>query len=88
MGYRFRVIICKSMILKNQINHSFRIICHFKLFDLIHLINFYLLRSKTFVNVCLQDIATLSGIVEIFTFMKPLIRLRRNPYVRKGGAHI
>ena len=30
--------------------------------------------------------ATLGGIVEIFTFMKPLIRLRRNPYVRKGAG--
>ena len=28
-------------------------------------------------------IATPNEIVEILTFMKPLIRLRRNPYVRK-----
>ena len=34
-------------------------------------------------NSSLINLDTLDGIVEIFTFMEPLIRLRRNPYVRK-----
>ena len=43
-----------------------------------------ILHSITFlIYVKCLNMDTLNGIVEIFTFMKPLIRLRRNPYVRK-----